>query len=595
MSTELDRLRKTETWIAWVRLGAVPFAIFQVGISTDYPSGYFAWAWITTGLFTAGSIVLFLMARRAVSYDALTRLGVAALVFDGVAVSAYTLIYSYQLGTPIRQALYVPLIEAGVRYGIVGATAYSVATLPILVVFELVRRNRFPHYGFKAEYVTFQFGIEVLSGLIVGWLVKLLRGETARAEARASEAEILRDELGRRADLLDAVNRCARSLSASLELEQAFAGFIRELKGLVTFDRVAIVLAEGTRARVIATGGMGSDAAFPAGSDWPLDDSITAEVLEGKSVVQRDLQQEAKGDVNALVELGLRSRLGVPLLVGAQAIGMLSLSRREVDSFAPPEVELVTLLGRLVGTTVQNIRAYEAERRTVDELRRLSALRADFVSLVSHELRSPMASVIGASRTLQERWRELSPDQRGSFLSLIAEETTRLATLVGDVLDTSRIESGSFNYSFSDLDLEDLVRETVATSQVGQDEVRLEAETPEPLPLIRGDRERLRQVLTNLIDNAVKYSPAGETVRVTAYAVDGCVRVDVRDSGPGIAQEDHRLIFEKFGRANVTGGGKPGTGLGLFIARSIAEAHGGTLDLVSAPNLGSTFRLELPL
>ena len=595
MSTDLERLRKTETWISWVRLGAVPFAIFQVGISTDYPRHYFAWAWITTGLFTAGSVLLFLMARRAWSFEALTRLGVFALLFDGVAVSAYTLLYNYQIGTPIRQALYVPLIEAAVRYGILGSIVYSVATVPVIVVFELLRRNRFPHYGFKAEYVTFQFGIEVLSGLIVGWLVKNLWDETGRAQARASEAEALRDELGRRADLLDAANRCARALSASLDLEQAFAGFIRELKGLIAFDRVAIVLAEGNRAKVIATGGMGSEAAFPAGSDWPLDDSITVDVLRGRAVVQRNLQEEAKGDVNALVELGLRSRLGAPLLVGAQAIGMLSLSRREVDSFTPAEVELVTLLGRLVGTTVQNIRAYEAERRTVEELRRLSALRADFVSLVSHELRSPMASVIGASRTLEQRWRELSPEQRNSFLSLIAEETTRLATLIGDVLDTSRIESGTFNYSFADFDLGELVRETVSTAQVGQDEVRLDAVASEPLPRIRGDRERLRQVLTNLIDNAVKYSPAGENVRVNAYMLDGCVRVEVRDAGPGIAPEDQRLIFEKFGRANVTGGGKPGTGLGLFIARSIAEAHGGTLDVVSAPNRGATFRLELPL
>ena len=98
---------------------------------------------------------------------------------------------------------------------------------------------------------------------------------------------------------------------------------------------------------------------------------------------------------------------------------------------------------------MQNIRAYESERRTVEELRRLSALRADFVSLVSHELRSPMAAVIGASRTLQQRWRELQPEQREAFLALIGDETTRLAALIGDVLDTSRIEAGTFSYRFA--------------------------------------------------------------------------------------------------------------------------------------------------
>src|SRR5207237_8509217 len=122
-------------------------------------------------------------------------------------------------------------------------------------------------------------------------------------------------------------------------------------------------------------------------------------------------------------------------------------------SFTPEEVELLTLLGRLVATAVQNIRAYDAERKTVEELRRLSALRADFVSLVSHELRSPMAAVIGAARTLQGRWRELSAEHRQSFLALIGDETTRLSDLIADVLHTSRIEAGKFSYSFRGVDV----------------------------------------------------------------------------------------------------------------------------------------------
>jgi signal transduction histidine kinase len=115
------------------------------------------------------------------------------------------------------------------------------------------------------------------------------------------------------------------------------------------------------------------------------------------------------------------------------------------------------------------------------------------------------------------------------------------------------------------------------------------------LPHVRGDRERLRQVVQNLVDNAVKYSPAGGEVRVVAYSRDGTVRVDVHDRGPGIPPEDQRLIFEKFGRSSATGGTKPGTGLGLFIARSIAEAHGGSLEVESAPAGGSTFTLALPV
>ena len=206
-----------------------------------------------------------------------------------------------------------------------------------------------------------------------------------------------------------------------------------------------------------------------------------------------------------------------------------------------------------------------------------------------------MAAVVGAARTLQERWRELSPEHRESFLELIGGETSRLATLIADVLDTSRIEAGTFSYAFTDVDLAALVEESVAAASMAQDEVRVRAAVHRPMPSVRGDRERLRQVLSNLIENAVKYSRTGEEVEVAAASENGAVRVAVSDSGPGIPREHQKLIFEKFGRAKVAGKAKPGTGLGLFIARSIAEAHGGSLDVRSVPRQGATFTLSLPI
>jgi signal transduction histidine kinase len=239
-------------------------------------------------------------------------------------------------------------------------------------------------------------------------------------------------------------------------------------------------------------------------------------------------------------------------------------------------------------------RLHEAERRTVAELRRLSTLRADFVSLVSHEVRTPMAAVIGSARTLQQRWRELSTEQRDAFLALIADETDRLAALVGEVLDTSRIDAGTFSYTFDELDLAGLINETVATAELARDSVRITASVPGDLPPVRGDALRLRQVLMNLIDNAVKYSDEGAPVEVRATAVNEHVAIEVVDHGSGIAPEDQQLIFEKFGRVRGTSS-KPGTGLGLYIARAIAEAHGGTLVVRSGPGEGSTFALNLPL
>ncbi|HET7808208.1 MAG TPA: ATP-binding protein [Gaiellaceae bacterium] len=591
---EPKRSRELERWIAWIRFGGLAFAVVQVAIASGYPSGYRTWAWITTVVFGAGTALLFGLSRRTWSRRSQLVLAVGSVAFDFAVVSTYVLIYSYERAAPVRQLLFLPLIEGAVRFGIPGAVALTLASVPVIAAAESLRESHFATRHYRYDYVTLQVGVELLMGSIVGWLLLRLERQTEVAESRAAEAERLRDHLGRRADVLEAANRCARALSSSLELEQAFDAFIREVRGLLPFDRMAIVLSESGVAQVMAVAGAGAADVLPPGSGRPIHGTLLEELLRTNGTIyRRDMSGADYPEEDEFLALGLHCRLATPLLQGARSIGMLSLARREADAFSPEEIELAGLLGRLVASAVQNIRAYESERKTVEELRRLSALRADFVSLVSHELRTPMAAVIGSARTLQLRWRELSPDQRESFLELIAGETNRLAELISDVLDTSRIEAGTFSFRFRDVDLAQLVREVVATARLGQDEVHLQADVDDLLPEIRGDAERLRQVLTNLVDNAIKYSPAGSDVEVRAYREDGQVRIDVSDRGPGIAKEDQKLIFEKFGRV-AGAGARPGTGLGLFIARSIAEAHGGALDVQSAPEQGATFTLELP-
>ena len=583
--------------MAWVRLLAVPFAVLEVGLlKDDYPPGYERWAWALTALLAIGAGVLLWLAYRVPSRRAWRRIGFGALVLDTVVVYGYVLVYSFEPGTPIRQLVFVPLIEAALRYGMVGAFAMSAVSACLLAFTEWWREDRFPPQEFDVDRIILPVGVQLILGLVVGSLVERLRDERRGARARVAEAETLRDELGRRADILDATNRAARALGSSLDQSQAFAAFIRELRGLIAFERTAIVLLEDGNLRVFAAAGEAADSVFPPGTVASVEGSVVEDVVDGGRTIYRDdMSEPAYAEEADFLALGLRSRVVAPILSGAATIGAISVVRREPGAFRDGEIELLGLLGRLVGSAIQNIRAYEAERTTVEELRRLSALRADFVSLVSHELRSPMASVIGSARTLEQRWRELSPEQRESFLALISHETSRLAELIGDVLDTSRIESGTFSYSFEDVDLARLVRDSAAAADHGQDEVTVEAVVREPLPAVRGDRDRLRQVLVNLIDNAVKYSPPGDRVSVEAEQSDSRVVIEVRDRGPGISPEHQRLIFEKFGRANVAEHAKPGTGLGLFIARSIAEAHGGALEVRSAPGRGATFRLSLPL
>jgi len=585
--------RDFERWLSWLRLGAVAFAAVDIGVVVrGFPPGYLTAAWALTAAFGAVAVVLFVLARTRDEWSA--AVGAAALAVDTGTVAAYGFVFAWEYGNQVRWAMILPVIEAAVRFGLAGGVLLALAAIPYFVADEWWRAHAFPPHGFLTMRVTFPAAVHLLTGLAVGWLVRRMRAEAALGRVRAREAEALRDELGRRVDVLEAVNRCARALASSLEIEQAFGAFIRELRGLVPFDRTAIVLVDGETATTMATAGRGAGEVFPPGSAGPLVGSVLERALSGQIVVRRDLAERAYPEDEQLVRLGLRSELVAPLLLGARPIGMLSLARVPVDAFSEHESELVALLGRLVATAVQNIRAYEAERRRVEELRRLSALRADFVSLVSHELRSPMAAVIGAARTLQDRWRSLTPDQREAFLALIGDETSRLAALIGDVLDTSRLEAGTFSYRFDDVDLERLVRDTVDAAGLAQQDVDVFVTVGGRLPTIRGDRQRLRQLLANLIDNAVKYSPEGGEVAVEATADDGVVRISVADSGPGIPRDQQARIFEKFGRADVAGGSKPGTGLGLFIARSIAEAHGGRLEVRSQPERGATFTLTLP-
>jgi signal transduction histidine kinase len=579
--------RPIEYWISIVRLLAVPFAVLQVSLTRDYPSGYELVGWLLTAALAAGAVALFATVRDANVYR------FVAMTFDFGIVAAFTILYGFEFGTPTRQLLFLAIVVGAVRFGMRGGILVALAAVPVAALFEQQRAHWF-HVGYRFEYVTFQAGAGLLMALLVGWVVTRLDEQRATAEQRAEEAEALRDELGRRSDLLDAANRCARALSSSLDLDEAVNAFIRELRGLLPFDRMAIVLAEGGTARIVATAGTEAGDAMSAGAEFNPENSLIADVVaRGQTIYRRDMSEPLYVEEDRLLALGLRSRVAAPLLAGARPIGLLALSRHEPDAFQEHEIELAGLLGRLAASAVQNIRAYESERRTVDELRRLSALRADFVSLVSHELRSPMAAVIGAARTLQARWRELQPEQRESFLALIGDETTRLAALIGDVLDTSRIDAGTFTYRFSDVDIGALVRDTVATAAVGQDEVPIVAEVAPGVPVVRGDPERLRQIFGNLIDNAVKYSPTGEPVDVRVSQANGSVVVSVRDHGPGINPADQRLIFEKFGRV-AAGNTKPGTGLGLYIARSIVETHGGTIAVSSAPGRGSTFTVKLP-
>jgi signal transduction histidine kinase len=224
--------------------------------------------------------------------------------------------------------------------------------------------------------------------------------------------------------------------------------------------------------------------------------------------------------------------------------------------------------------------------RDVTRERELEEAKSDFIATVSHELRTPMAAVFGAARTLLRDDIRLSESQRRELLEMIAAQATRLAHVTEDVLLATSLDRNDVRIETAQLDVDEVVRE-IAQAQAPRAELRLEG--GEAL----GDRDRIQQVLVNLLDNAVKYG--GEHVVVRTERRNGSVRVTVADDGAGIDPGVQARLFEKFYRADPQLARSPaGTGLGLYICKELVERMQGRIGVASGPGEGTTFWFELP-
>jgi signal transduction histidine kinase len=233
--------------------------------------------------------------------------------------------------------------------------------------------------------------------------------------------------------------------------------------------------------------------------------------------------------------------------------------------------------------------------RDQTEEHRLERTKRDFVATVSHELRTPVASVYGAAQTLRAR-SELPADTRRQLFDVVIDESAHLARLVDQILLAERLDSGPVEVVAESFDGLALAREVVDAARRRLAPTHsLELTAPPSLPPVDADRERLRQVLVNLVDNALKYSPQGGQISVELERRNGRIRFTVRDEGVGISPAEQARVFEKFHRLDanmLTGIG--GTGLGLYICRALVEQMGGTITVASGPGKGSAFSVELP-
>ena len=290
-------------------------------------------------------------------------------------------------------------------------------------------------------------------------------------------------------------------------------------------------------------------------------------------------------------ELGLRFYAGSPLRTrDGFNLGTLNVIDREPRE---PTAEEIATLDDLAAIVVDEL---ELRLSALREEQNLEGMRTDFLTTAAHELRTPLAAVYGAAATLRLK-RTTSEDARELLIDTIEQQSERLATIVENILLASRLENGRIQIVREPFDPAWLARGAVETVKGRVPETHtITLRASDGGSKLNSDAGKLRQILINLIDNAVKYSPDGGPIEVRVEPEDRAVRFVVHDEGLGISAEDQNRIFDRFHRLDPEQTrGASGTGLGLYIARELARELGGFIELESVPGEGSTFTLELPL
>jgi PAS domain S-box-containing protein len=431
-------------------------------------------------------------------------------------------------------------------------------------------------------------------------MTRKLAAEEAERRAvalRESELRRLNAELERR----------AREEHALRDLAQAIIGAARvpEIMHQISEGALAVseaagayveqVVDDGTNVEIVATAG---ESTPPAGQRLAFPGSLTEEIIEQREPVFL-LRLEGVGKAVApylSTHCSGCSVLVVPLFAKETVLGALVLLRRPNEPpFDTGVVNRVRTLGDLASIALQRLAALSESERRRAEAEAAVRGRDEVLSIVSHDLRNPLATVSMSASLLRDSELALTDAQRRQQLEIIGRSAQRMNRLIQDLLDVARIEGGRFIISCRCEDANSLAAEVCdAFRSVAADKgLRLDCEAAPALPRLLVDRDRIVQVLSNFLNNAVKFTPAGGQIGIRATTADGGgVRFAVTDTGPGISAEQLPHVFNRFWQAKRTA--HLGSGLGLAIAHGIAEAHRGRVWAESRLGEGSAFYLELP-
>ena len=403
----------------------------------------------------------------------------------------------------------------------------------------------------------------------------------------------LEQKVAERTKEIAVVNKINQIISSSLDLHLIFETFSDEVKKLLNYDQIGIALMDESRKYIHIRMVKTTDGPVIV-RDSPLRSKVGTVVGlvvdQATPFIQMD-NMETQQFVEDRLSLpkGFRSYIIVPIISKRVPIGTLNLLSKQPQAYTKRNLDILIPIAEQLAIAIETIRLF-------DQTRKLDELKSDFVSKVSHELRTPLTSIKGFTEILLS-YDDVDPNTQKEFLNIINEESERLTRLINDILDLSKIEAGRTGWKIQPVSITEITEYTVRLLQsvAAEKNLQVVTEVSKNLPMIRGDRDQLLQVMDNLLSNAIKFTESGKII-IKAEQTDDQVKVMVNDTGRGISPNDHAKIFDKFQQlGDIRAGKPPGTGLGLAICKEIINYLGGEIWCESKPNKGSTFYFTLPI
>ncbi len=378
----------------------------------------------------------------------------------------------------------------------------------------------------------------------------------------------------------------SKSVTQTLEWKKALDNIAVLVRKIFIFDNLVVYLADTSRQslEVVYARATGRGRSAEADSTWG--ESAASQAVQTQATI---LAEPTAPDTANRLERPFV--LGIPLAVGEQVLGAIIFIRFGGPVFTPANVELAEYISGQIAMLMERQRIQE-EYDVLEAQHRQTRLQQDFISTISHELRSPLGFIKGYTTTLLRSDTQWDQNTQLEFLRIIDEETDHMQELIENLLDSARLQAGQLRFQFQLVRLDSVVNDVIMRSELHHPDLVFHLEIPEPLHPITADPVRLAQVVENLISNAIKYAP-GSDILITIKQADAKSTITFTDHGPGIPEKYLPFVFERFFRSPDT----PtihGSGLGLYICKHIIQAHHGEILAASKIGEGTTFTITIP-